>query len=100
VDMYQNMHICSFWQVGSLRVVQVCGIIIMLFGLFSKFGALFMTIPEPIVGGILVVMFGMITSCGLSNLQFVDLNSSRNLFVLGLSMFAGLVMSKQKYIFR
>lgn len=35
---------------------------------------------------------GMITAIGLSNLQFVDMNSSRNLFVLGFSLFFGLVL--------
>lgn len=35
---------------------------------------------------------GMITAVGLSNLQFVDMNSSRNLFVLGFSMFFGLTL--------
>ena len=39
-------------------------------------------------------MFGMITAVGLSNLQFVDLNSSRNLFILGFSLFFGLVSLK------
>jgi nucleobase transporter 1/2 len=32
----------------------------------------------------------MIASVGLSNLQFVDLNSPRNLFVIGVSLFLGL----------
>ena len=54
-------------------------------------GSLFLTIPSPIVGGIFCVMFGMIASVGLSNLQFVDLNSTRNLFVLGFSIFFSLV---------
>ena len=35
-------------------------------------------------------VIGMVTAVGLSNLQFVDLNSSRNLFVLGLSLMMGL----------
>ena len=34
----------------------------------------------------------MVTAVGLSNLQFVDLNSSRNIFILGVSMFFGLSM--------
>ncbi|XP_072486548.1 solute carrier family 23 member 1 isoform X2 [Notamacropus eugenii] len=34
----------------------------------------------------------MITAVGLSNLQFIDMNSSRNLFVLGFSMFFGLML--------
>ena len=60
----------------------------------GKFGALFATIPEPIVGGIFIIMFGMVTAVGLSSLQFVDLNSSRNLFVTGFSIFIGLVVPK------
>ena len=44
------------------------------------------------MGGIFCVMFGMIASVGLSNLQFVDLNSTRNLFVLGFSIFFSLVL--------
>ena len=32
----------------------------------------------------------MVTAVGLSNLRFVDMNSSRNLFVLGLSLMMGL----------
>ena len=39
-----------------------------------------------------LVPSGMITAVGLSNLQFVDMNSSRNLFVLGFSMFFGLTL--------
>jgi nucleobase transporter 1/2 len=60
-------------------------------GVFSKLGALFLTIPQPIVGGIFCIMFGFITAVGLSNLQFVDLNSTRNLFVIGFSIFFALV---------
>ena len=30
----------------------------MVFGLLGKFGALFVTIPEPIIGGVFMVMFG------------------------------------------
>ncbi|RUS74744.1 hypothetical protein EGW08_017495, partial [Elysia chlorotica] len=37
-----------------------------------------------------IFVTGMITSVGLSNLQFVDLKSSRNLFVLAFSIFVGL----------
>ena len=62
-----------------------------IFGILSKFGAIFVLIPEPIIGGLFVVMFSMITAVGLSSLQFVDLNSTRNLFVLGFSIFFGLV---------
>jgi xanthine/uracil permease len=34
----------------------------------------------------------MVTAVGLSNLQYVDLNSSRNIFILGVSIFFGFSM--------
>ena len=45
-------------QVGSRRVVQYGGIVMLFMGTFTKFGALFVTIPDPIVGGMFFVMFG------------------------------------------
>ena len=68
----------NFFQVGSRRVIQYAAVIMIVFGVCSKFGALFLSIPQPIIGGIFCVMFGIITAVGLSNLQFVDLNSTRN----------------------
>ena len=51
-------YVLNTLQVGSRRVVQFGGLLMILFGLFGKFGALFVTIPEPVVGGMFLVMFG------------------------------------------
>ena len=61
-------------------------------GLLGKVGAVFVSIPDPIVGGIYMVMFGMIAAVGISNLQFADMNSSRNLFIVGFSIVFGLAL--------
>lgn len=61
-------------------------------GVINKFGAIFIMIPDPVVGGLFCVMFGMITAFGLSALQYVDLRSSRNLYIIGLSLFFPLVL--------
>ena len=90
----ENIGAIGVTKVGSRRVIQYSALIMITFGLLSKFGALFVTIPEPIIGGIFCIMFGMVTAVGLSNLQFVNLGSTRNLFVLGFSIFFGLVLSK------
>ena len=86
----ENIGAIGLTRVGSRRVVQVGAVIMILLGMVSKFGALFTTIPQPIVGGMYCAMFGMIVAVGLSNLQFVDLNSARNLFILGFAFFMGL----------
>jgi solute carrier family 23 (nucleobase transporter), member 1 len=88
----ENIGAIGLTGVGSRRVVQAGACLMLFFGAVGKFGALFTTIPGPIVGGMYCVMFGMIASVGLSNLQYVDLNSGRNLFIIGFSLFMGLSM--------
>ncbi|KAJ8348380.1 hypothetical protein SKAU_G00269690 [Synaphobranchus kaupii] len=80
------------WASPSRRVVQYGAAIMLVLGTVGKFTALFASLPDPILGGMFCTLFGMITAVGLSNLQNVDLNSSRNLFVLGFSMFSGLML--------
>jgi len=86
----ENIGAIGLTRVGSRRVVQAGALLMIVLGLVAKFGALFTTIPQPIVGGMYCAMFGMIAAVGLSNLQFVDLNSARNLFILGFAFFMGL----------
>ncbi|KAJ8263543.1 hypothetical protein COCON_G00160000 [Conger conger] len=82
----------GFWGSPSRRVIQYGAAMMLLLGLVGKFSALFASLPDPVLGALFCTLFGMITAVGLSNLQFVDLNSSRNLFVLGFSIFFGLVL--------
>lgn len=86
----ENIGAIGLTRVGSRRVVQVGALLMVVLGVVGKFGALFTTIPQPVVGGMYCAMFGMIASVGLSNLQFVDLNSARNLFIVGFAFFMGL----------
>ena len=60
----ENIGAIGLTKVGSRRVVQVMACMLLVFGVLSKFGALFITIPEPIMGGMFCVMFGMITATG------------------------------------
>ncbi|XP_029703932.1 solute carrier family 23 member 1 isoform X2 [Takifugu rubripes] len=87
-----NIGVLGITKVGSRRVVQYGAGIMFLLGAVGKFTALFASLPDPILGGMFCTLFGMITAVGLSNLQLVDLNSSRNLFVLGFSIFFGLTL--------
>ncbi len=57
-NQYLLLCVCVAYQVGSRIVVQVAGCIMIILGIFNKFSALFATIPDPIVGGVLCVLFG------------------------------------------
>uniref|UniRef100_A0A671NMD7 Si:dkey-106n21.1 n=1 Tax=Sinocyclocheilus anshuiensis TaxID=1608454 RepID=A0A671NMD7_9TELE len=90
----QNIAALGITRVGSRLVLQTAGLLMIILGLFGKFSAVFITIPDPVIGGMFLVMFGMVAAVGISNLQYVDLNSSRNLLILGFSVstFSGLVL--------
>lgn len=56
-------------QVGSRLVIVAAGCVLLLMGMFGKIGAAFATIPTPVIGGMFLVMFGIISAVGISNLQ-------------------------------
>nr|XP_012600204.1 solute carrier family 23 member 1-like isoform X1 [Microcebus murinus] len=88
----ENIGALGITKVGSRMVIVAAGCVLLLMGMFGKIGAAFATIPTPVIGGMFLVMFGVITAVGISNLQYVDMNSSRNLFVFGFSMYCGLAV--------
>lgn len=50
-------------------VILVSGILMVVMGMMGKVAAIFTTIPEPVMGGMFIVMFGVISAAGVSNLQ-------------------------------
>jgi xanthine/uracil permease len=86
----ENIGSIGLTKVASRRVIIAGAIAMLLIPLCGKFGASLATLPKPVVGAMFVGLFGMIASVGLSNLQIVNLNNSRNLFIIGLAFFCGL----------
>jgi len=56
-------------QVASRQVFVGAGVLYILFGVFGKFSALFISIPYPVLGGAIVVMFGIFFGVIISNLE-------------------------------
>ncbi|XP_076352590.1 solute carrier family 23 member 1-like [Tachypleus tridentatus] len=90
----QNIGAIGITKVASRRVIQYGAVTMMIFAVLGKFGAFLNIIPEPIIGGIICVTFALVTGVGLSNVQFIDLHSSRNTFILGFSLFLGITIPK------
>lgn len=63
---------------GSRQVILVSGALMILMGVLGKISAVFTTIPDPVVGGMFMVMFGVITATGISNLQVTPTTNSLN----------------------
>lgn len=86
----ENIGSIGLTRVASRRVIRCGAVVMLVIPIVGKFGAILATLPQPVVGAMFVGLFGMIASVGLSNLQIVNLNNSRNLFIIGLAFFAGL----------
>lgn len=87
----QNIGLVGLTRVASRYVVGVGAVILLAVGLMAKFGAVVATIPQPIVGGAYLALFGLIAAIGLSLLRRVDMDSQRNLLIVGFVLFAGFV---------
>ncbi|GIL76348.1 hypothetical protein Vretifemale_5964 [Volvox reticuliferus] len=86
----ENIGAIGLTGVGSRRVVQAGAAIMLVLAVFGKFGGLFASLPPSIVSGLFCCVFGLIAAVGLSNLQFTDQNSSRNLFIVGFAIYMSL----------
>ena len=85
----ENIGAIGLTGVASRYVVQIGAVLMLFVGFVGYFGQAVATIPNPIVGGLFLAMFGQIVAVGISNLKYVDLDSSRNVFIVGLALFAG-----------
>ena len=85
----QNVGLVAMTGVMSRHVVTFGAIFLIIAGLFPKVGALITTIPIEVLGGGVIVMFGMVSAAGVSLLSSVDWNR-RNLMIFAISLSVGL----------
>lgn len=66
--------------------------IAILLAFIAKFGVLLQTIPAPVMGGILILLFGSIAAVGMNILikSQVDLNARRNLVIVSTTLVFGI----------
>lgn len=58
--------------------------------LIGKVGAILASIPQALAASILCFMWALIVAIGLSNLQYTQSASFRNIMIVGASLFLGL----------
>lgn len=88
----QNVGLIPLTRVASKSVVAISGIILMVLGIFPKFGAIVAIMPNPVLGGAGIIMFGMVVSAGIKTLKDVELNN-RNMIILAVSLGVGIGVS-------
>ena len=81
----QNVGLIAITGVMSRHVVTVGAVFLIFCGLAPKIGALITTIPIEVLGGAVIVMFGMVASAALSILSSVEW-SQRNMLIFGVAL--------------
>ena len=85
----QNVGIVGMTGVMSRHVVTIGAIVLVVCGLIPKIGAIIASMPLPVLGGGVIVMFGMVAAAGLNVLSEVKLNR-RNMVIIAVSLAVGL----------
>ena len=85
ISFSQNVGLVALTGVASRYVVAIGGGFLVIAGLFPKVGAFVTTIPYAVLGGAVVIMFGMIAAAGIKMLSLVELNK-RNMIIVGVSI--------------
>ncbi len=88
----QNVGIVISNKVVNRAVFGLCGIIIILAGMMPKFAQLFTTIPQAVLGGAIVAVFGIITMTGM-RLVSLEGFSYRTMYIVGLAIALGMGVS-------
>ena len=81
----QNVGLIAITGVMSRHVVTVGALLLVVSGLLPKVGAVITTIPIEVLGGGVLVMFGMVASSALAMLSKVEWNQ-RNMLIFGLAL--------------
>ena len=85
----QNVGLISITGVMSRHVVTIGAIFLIVCGLIPKFGAIVSTVPINVLGGGVIVMFGMVAAAGVNMLSEVNWNR-RNMVIFAVSLSVGL----------
>ncbi|CAL5436239.1 unnamed protein product [Camellia sinensis] len=86
----ENVHTIAVTKMGSRRAVELGAIMLIVLSLVGKVGGFIASIPEVMVAALLCFMWAMLTALGLSNLRYSEAGSSRNIIIVGLSLFFSL----------
>jgi uracil-xanthine permease len=88
----QNVGLVGITGVKSRWVCVAAGLIMMVLGLLPKMAALVESVPQFVLGGAGLVMFGMVAATGIRILAQVDFKTSRNnLYTVAISIGAGMI---------
>lgn len=85
----QNVGLITLTKVASRHVMVLAGIILTVLGIFPKLSALISIMPQPVLGGVGVIMFGLVAAQGIKTLATVKIGD-RELLIISVAFALGI----------
>jgi uracil permease len=88
----ENTGVLALTRVYDPSVLRGAALVAIFAAFVSKFGAILQTIPQAVMGGVSLILFGMITSVGVRTMvnAEVDFSKPRNLMITALMLTVGI----------
>nr|WP_311780057.1 nucleobase:cation symporter-2 family protein [Carnobacterium divergens] len=96
----QNVGLVQLSGIKNRKPIYFSAGFLILLGLLPKIGAIATIIPEPVLGGAMLVMFGMVAIQGIRMLVKVDFMVDANLLIVAVSIGLGLGVTVVPDIFK
>lgn len=82
----------SLTKIADPSVIRIAALFGILFSVLGKISALLKTIPDAVLGGIMLLLFGTIAAVGVNSLvkNKIDLSNTRNLIIVSLILILGI----------
>lgn len=82
----------SITKVTNPQVIRIAAVTAIVFSLVGKISAFLKTIPQAVLGGLMLLLFGTIATAGVANMlkHKVDLSDTRNIVIFSLTMTIGI----------
>lgn len=87
----QNIGLVAMTRIRSRFVVATGGCILILMGLCPLAAALIATVPQPVLGGAGVVLFGSVAASGIQTLVKAGLEKDNNVLIVAVSLAVGII---------
>ncbi|XP_053115098.1 solute carrier family 23 member 3 [Hemicordylus capensis] len=84
----------SLTQDTSVRSAWISALVCVMLGLSPRLTGLLATIPLAVHGGMLCVTYSVAVGTGISYFQYTNIDSGRNIFIVGFTVFMGLLVPK------
>ena len=88
----ENTGVLAVTKVYDPSILRIAACYSIFLGIMGKFGAVLQTVPQPVMGGVSIILFGMIASIGVRTLidANLDFSHSRNLILSSLILVLGI----------